>query len=107
MSNDLKMTTRGEWIVSQLNDGRIAVVAIKEDSTQKVIAVTGMVGGDDENEAIANAALMAVAPQMLDVLIEVQNSLAQKLIDIDAIMELIAGPEGIYSRLANEAGEDL
>lgn len=100
-----KFTTPGEWIVSQENDGRICVKAMTERGS-RIIAVTGMVGGDDENEAIANAALMACAGPMLETLVAIQDALTAKMIDVDAMLEMIVGQQGVFAKLANEAGEE-
>jgi hypothetical protein len=118
MSNQIKMTTPGEWIVTTSDEvpmSKIKVVSVNEHrSIQKEIAIVGKILIDNstdpltpqEAEAMANAALIAVAPDMLDALITIQGALhsGEGYLDLEAIDEMIST---VFSKLANEAGEEL
>jgi hypothetical protein len=109
MSEDIKHTTPGPWIVGvgTINvDKREHIGVMKANDHTKIIALTGFAGAPDENESIANAALIAAAPDMLDVLIAVHEELntSKDVIDLTAINEMISG---VFAKLANEAGEEM
>jgi hypothetical protein len=110
-----KATTPGEWIVttqkikgkSERNSHICVVVA----GTKKVIAITGIEGKPNENEAIANAALISIAPGMLEALILIQHAALMQIaapnVDVmnpNAINEMISD---LLAKLANEAGEEI
>ena len=109
----MKMTTPGEWIVSSENN-EIKVVTLRKDRiTPKTIAVFGLIDKNNpyytsltETQALANAALLAISKDMLDVLITIQVELntAKETIDLEAINEMISS---VFAKLANEAGEEL
>jgi hypothetical protein len=117
MSQLIKMTTPGEWIVTTSDEvpmSKIKVVSVNEHgSIQKDIAIVGKILIDnstdpltaEEAQAMANAALIAIAPDMLDALITIQAELntSKDIIDLEAINEMISN---IFSKLANEAGEE-
>jgi hypothetical protein len=63
--------TEGKWevgiaVIPALGTFQHVVVAIP--SMYKVVASTGMAGADDESESIANAQLIAAAPEMYEAL---------------------------------------
>jgi hypothetical protein len=86
-------TTPGPWIVSTTNEAILSrpSICVKSVKTNEVIAVTGHEYFGDC--AIANAALIAIAPEMLDALIAIQET---------AQMDIATGENGIHSRPINE-----
>lgn len=117
MDMSVKQTTPGPWIVTTTDDDEIIVVQInKHQSIQKRIALVGQmdvnfdVEGDKviysaENEALSNAALIAIAPEMLDALIAIQEAINPAYeceIDLTAMNTMISD---VFTRLAIEAGE--
>jgi hypothetical protein len=107
---EVKAPTRGPWIVTTVPAiiGRqIAVISDSEAASQQVICVIGDEFAPNANEHIANAALIAAAPDMLDALIAIQEQLLDPgtdEVDLNAVNELISD---IFAKLANEAGEEL
>lgn len=103
-------TTRGPWIVTTVPAiiGRqIAVISTHENASQQVICILGDEYDPIANEHIGNAALIAIAPDMLDTLIAIQEQLLDPgapEVDLNAVNELISN---ILGKLANEAGEEL
>ena len=96
--------TKGEWetgiaVVESLSDKPQHCVGCK-DNEHKIIALTGMVGAGDEQESIANARLIAAAPNMFELLKITINTIfnapmfPEKYVAIQRISELIAGIEG-------------
>ena len=101
---ELMSTTAGEWIVSTTPKGLICVQAIE---SQKIVAVTGAIGSPviSVPEATANAALISVSKNMLDVLIAIQEAVinpACEDVDLIAINGMISE---VFAKLANEAGQ--
>lgn len=109
MSEEFKTTTKGEWIVTTsdkyVNGGEPTYIAVAQAETNQIIAIVGAEDDELANEHLANAALIAVAPQMLDALIAIQETLnsSNEVIDLDALNEMISD---IFAKLANEAGEE-
>lgn len=116
MSNQIKSTTPGEWIVTE-EDDQIMVVAngLKDQpemqaSIRRVIAVFGDSDSQYAGERLANAALMSISKEMLDALIAIHESARMeissgvKYMNANAIDEMISE---VLSKLANEAGEEL
>lgn len=102
---EVKATSGGEWIVTTTESGFIALV---QSNTNKTIAVFGREDDPKANEHIANAALCSVARDMLDLLIEIQQTVINP--ETDAVTDIITindGISAIFSKLANEAGEEL
>jgi len=104
-------TTPGPWIVStnvikDSPDRRMMICVVKGEQPNKIVAFTGVEGATDADESIANAALIAIAPEMLDALIAIQETLMSEkaVIDLEAINQMISD---IFAKLANEAGEEL
>jgi hypothetical protein len=109
-----KMTTPGEWIVTTTAEGFVNVVAVNgKTMKQKTIAVIGKIELEkancyvsvDESEILANAALIAVSKDMLDLLVEifVELNTSKEVIDL---VELNDQYDAIINKLANEAGEE-
>lgn len=106
-----KQTSPGEWIVSTnypkgSTDKRMQICVVVASKPSKIIALTGYEGAEDEAESIANAALISIAPDMLETLIVIQEELntSKEVINLEAINKLISD---VFSKLANEAGEEL
>lgn len=64
--------TKGEWetgvaVIEALSDEKQHCVGLKSD-IHNIVACTGIVGAKDEQESIANAQLIAAAPDMYEVL---------------------------------------
>lgn len=95
--SDKTITTAGPWIVSItqhiLTSPYVCVKSAKDD---EIIAICGVGGNSDTGTVIANAALIAIAPEMLEALIAIQETTED-----ESIAELISG---VFERLANEAG---
>lgn len=110
-TQQIKTTTPGPWIVSTnvikgSPDRRMMICVVKANNPSKIVAFTGVEAAEDENESIANAALIAVAPDMLEVLIALQMELntSKDVIDLEAMNAMISD---VFAKLANEAGEEL
>lgn len=101
-------TTPGPWIVSTSTikgspDRRSHICVMQVANNNKMVAFTGFEGELDEAESIANAALIAIAPEMLDALIAIQEfANSRDGIDDEAVNVMISD---IFAKLANEAGE--
>lgn len=111
MQNQVKANTRGPWIVSTnvvkgSPDRRVHICVVQATNPSKIVALTGIEGEPDENESIANAALIAVAPDMIEALIAIQEELmtSKEVIDLEAMQSMISE---VFAKLANEAGEEL
>ena len=112
MSDQIKATTPGPWIattntVKGIPDRRMMICVACANKPNKIVALmTGVEGGTDEIESIANAALIAIAPEMLDALIAIQETLnsSKDVIDLEAMNAMISE---VFAKLANEAGEEL
>ncbi len=109
-SQEIKSPTRGEWFVTTseqyVPDGEPVYIAVAQAETNQIIALLGAETDELANEHIANAALIAVAPQMLDALIAIQESLNSSInvIDLEGMNTMISE---VFAKLANEAGEEL
>ena len=81
---NIEFITKGEWVVGQGTikglDGEHIGVALKEN-TKKIIASTGFVGASDEVESLANATLIAAAPDMYEKLLKLKKWLQMLLAD--------------------------
>jgi hypothetical protein len=109
--SETKSPTRGPWIVGTnivkgSPDRRIHICVVRAEQPNKIIALTGIEGAPDEAESIANAALIAIAPDMLEALIAIQETLmtSKQPIDLEAMNTMISE---VFAKLANEAGEEL
>jgi hypothetical protein len=110
----MKSTTPGPWIVAgttlkTTDNGNASVYVVHADDQYKVIAIVGAKSNDLEaaiGKTLANAALIAIAPDMMDCLIAIQQTLMsdKDVIDLEAMNEMISG---VFAKLANEAGEEL
>lgn len=107
--NQIKMTTPGEWIVSTNQHDEIVVNALNENgSIIKTIAVFGHIEVDGEDESTANAALLAVSKDMLDLIINLHIAMHEVELDAKFLLEEANKEiQCILSKLANEAGEEL
>ena len=96
-------TSKGPWFVTTMNNtGNSHDVICVKGHKDNVISVNGVLGIFGEQEAMANAALIAVAPDMLDALIAIQETCTMaECIQSQPISEMISE---IFSKLANEAG---
>lgn len=104
--SDIKFTTPGPFIVTTNDSDEIIVVSINgHGSIIKTVAVCGHVDVDSEDESLANAALFATSRDMLDALIDIQVMVSNpESVDLEFINEIISN---VFSRLANEAGEEI
>lgn len=107
MTEEMLSTTPGPWIVTTQNllQRDKAVICVKAGKT--LIATTGMEGGMigmSESTAIANAALIAIAPDMLDALIEIQQAINPEYDGMVDLVELNQKISDVLAKLANEAG---
>lgn len=111
----MKSTTPGPWIVAgttlkMFENGNASVYVVRADDQHKVVAIVGAKCPGDLESAIgktlANAALIAIAPDMMDCLIAIQQTLMsdKEVIDLEAMNKMISG---VFAKLANEAGEEL
>lgn len=111
----MKSTTPGPWIVAgttlkTFENGNASVYVVRADDQHRVVAIVGAKCPGDLGTAIgktlANAALIAIAPDMIDCLIAIQQTLMsdKDIIDLEAMNEMISG---VFAKLANEAGEEL
>ncbi|MDX9690774.1 MAG: hypothetical protein RBT70_10025 [Alphaproteobacteria bacterium] len=111
----MKSTTPGPWIVAgttlkTTDNGNASVYVVRADDQHKVVAIVGAKCPDDIGAAIgktlANAALIAIAPDMIDCLIAIQQTLMsdKEVVNLEAMNEMISG---VFAKLANEAGEEL
>lgn len=110
-TTNIKLTTPGAWIVgSYIRNDEHHIAALSAKDVDKAIALCGLRNAADENESLANAALIACAPDMLDALIAIQETMMTKPAaqfneaDMTAIAEMISD---VFAKLANEAGEEL
>lgn len=113
-NNNVKMTSKGQWIVGEYSrpaqNPQRYIAVLSADKPTKAIALCGISHAHDQNESIANAALIASAPEMLDTLIAIQETMmttpAEEFTEADmtAIAEMISN---VFAKLANEAGEEL
>lgn len=109
MNDNMKITTRGPFIVSTSTlknslDRRTYISVVQANHPGKIVALTGIEGAEDEAESIANAARFAISDLMLETLIDIQIELnTAKVIDIEKVNEMISE---VFARLANEAGEE-
>jgi hypothetical protein len=107
-------TTPGPWIVAgttlkTTKNGNASVYVVRADDQHKVVAIVGAKSNDLEaaiGKTLANAALIAIAPDMIDCLIAIQQTLMsdKEVIDLEAMNEMISG---VFAKLVNEAGEEL
>jgi hypothetical protein len=103
----IKRPTPGPWIVTTSNLSKLshASISVKAVKSNFIVAVTGAEGSSDEATVIANAALIAIAPEMLDALIAIHEFVSPAYegeVDLIAMHTLISD---IFEKLANEAGE--
>lgn len=111
-TNKVKSTTPGEWIVTtnrldQSPDNRTHICVVVAQNPSKIIALTGYEGAEDEAESIANAALISVAPDMLEALVTIQQALMHPTESVIPISEINKMISDVFTKLANEAGEEL
>lgn len=110
MSEQIKATTKGEWIVTTSDKyvpgGEPVYIAVAVAGTDQLVAILGAENDDLAHEHIANAALISTAPQMLDTLIAIQETLltSKQVIDLESMNAMISD---VFAKLANEAGEEL
>jgi hypothetical protein len=103
--------TPGPWIVGTnvikgSPDQSEMICVSQADNIKKIVAITGYAGAHDEAESIANASLIAIAPEMLEALIAIQESAIANIngvLDANPIAALISE---IFEKLANEAGQE-
>jgi len=93
-------TTPGPWIVTTSNYA-IATIVVKAIRSNLTIAVVGVEGKPETNMYRANAALMSIAPDMLEALIAIQESAPAGTLNPEAIDLMISD---VLAKLANEAG---
>jgi hypothetical protein len=118
MTDQIKSTTPGPWLVNWHDvtiGGRTIknAICVEKPPTPahyNVIAVCGTEDAEEANTAKANAALISIAPEMLECLIAIQET---------ALMDMENGCNGLHSepinamisavlaKLANEAGEEI
>jgi len=92
-------TTPGPWIVN--SHGIIEVHKIdNEHGNRKCIAICDVSDIPNE-EAFANAALISIAPDMLEALIAIQEAAQMDMLDAESIEKMISD---VFAKLANEAG---
>lgn len=107
---DLKMNTPGEWIVTTsakyVPNGEPVYIVVANAETDQIIAIMGAENDALANEHLANAALLAVAKDMLDALVIIQNQVLDPEEETD-LVEINSMISDIFSKLANEAGEEL
>lgn len=96
-------TTPGPWIVTTSNYAMLKLVSIvvRSSTTNEIIAVTGDMGSHGTDTHIANAALISIAPDMLEALIAIQEAAQLDILDPELINHLISN---VLGKLANEAG---
>ena len=106
--------TPGEWVVVEcvikgFGDGRpmICVATINNEfpaRITKIVAIVGVVGNEDHDTSLANAALIAASPLMIESMIDIQEELntSRKTIDLEKINEIISRP---LEKIAAEAIE--
>ena len=99
-------TTPGPYIVGTTKAYNIEFISVVTSArTSKAVALTGVAGAADESESIANAALFAIAPDMLDALIAISETInADVPLDVESINAMISD---VFAKLANEAGEEV
>ncbi len=106
----IKMTTPGEWIVTTsakyVPGGEPVYIVVARAETDQIVAIMGAENDALANEHIANAALLAVAKDMLDALVIIQNKVLDPGEESD-LVEINAMISDIFAKLANEAGEEL
>jgi hypothetical protein len=103
--------TPGPWIVMTHNltiNNQLfgnAIVIQKSEHTAEKDYFIALCGQDDGNEyaseAMANAALISIAPDMLEALIAIQEAARMDMLDEESITKLISD---VFAKLANEAG---
>ena len=101
--------TPGPWIVSEDTiknspDRRVHVCVTQANNQSKIVALTDYYGENDEAESRANAALIAIAPDMLEALIAIQETAIANLngtMNADPVAAMISD---ILEKLINEAG---
>lgn len=110
--------TQGPWIVDDSIDGEVSVIApwsehVKPANTNlfgdyrggHICKIDYVQRVPTKEQAIANAALIAIAPEMLDALIAIQETINpandETVVDLVAMNTMISD---IFARLANEAG---
>lgn len=115
MPDTVKTTTPGPWIVAgttlkTFENGNASVYVVRADDQHKVVAIVGAKYPGNLDAAIGktlgNAALIAIAPDMLDCLIAIQQTLMSDK-DIINLEDMNAMISGVFAKLANEAGEEL
>jgi hypothetical protein len=107
--SDIKATTKGEWICTTSAEyvpgGEPVYIAVASYPTGQIIAILGSTETEElKNEHMANAALIASAPAMLDALIAIQEAASMNMLDAESINAMISD---VFAKLANEAGEEL
>jgi hypothetical protein len=92
--NNMKATP-GPWIVTTSNVSLLdhASICVRSLKTNTLVAITGTEAASNKDTVTANAALISIAPDMLDALIAIQES---------ALMDMETGENGIHSRPINE-----
>lgn len=92
--NDMKATP-GPWIVTTSNVSLLdhASICVRSLKNNQLVAITGTEGAVNVATVTANAALISIAPEMLDALIAIQEA---------ALMDMETGANGIHSEPVNE-----
>jgi hypothetical protein len=96
-------TTAGPWYVSTMNyiQNQHDVICVKGPQ-DVIVSVNGVKGQYFADEAMANAALIAIAPEMLDALIAIQET--SRMVDSIPSASVNTLISDIFAKLANEAG---
>jgi hypothetical protein len=77
-----------------------SAIVVNGITTDWLVAVCGMEGTAYEAESIANAALIAIAPEMLEALIAIQEAAMTNQLNAENVEQLISD---VFAKLANEA----
>ena len=85
----LKNVSAGDFIVgvSTIDDVDLISVVVRGDE-EKVVAITGLAGRDDEAESIANAILFSLAKTMFEALQEIAKTAEEQLGEHAAVTKL-------------------